>query len=75
MVIQFIPRSGKLRPPPDWSFPSDVTKLKEEVSGHSINKLCEFLCSFFLTFIVTVIAKQIIQIRGINYLSMLFMCS
>lgn len=39
MVIQFLPRSGKLRPPPASYFLSDVTKLKEELSCHSISKL------------------------------------
>lgn len=54
-VIQFLPRSGELRPPPDSYFLSDVTKLKEELPCHSINKLLQnSLCAlFFLTFMVT----------------------
>lgn len=39
MVIQVLPRSGKLRPPPGSYFLSDVTKLKEELSCHSLNKI------------------------------------
>lgn len=40
--------------PPDTYFLSDLTKLKEELSCHSINKLLyNSLYAFFLTFIVT----------------------
>lgn len=41
-MIQFLPRSGELRPPPDSYFLSSVTKLKEELSCHGIYK---WLCS------------------------------
>lgn len=52
-MIQFLRRSGELRPPPDTYFLSDVTKLKEELSHHSINTLLyNSLCAFLKIFIV-----------------------
>lgn len=58
-MIQFLPRSGKLRLPPDSYSLSDVTKLKEELSCYSINKLLyNSLCAlFFKTFTVTGYSK------------------